>query len=129
MTEIQYQIQGEPRPLTLVDSTPSIILSDEYEYPFIIASIPVRGVRGFTGATGAVGPTPTPFSETLSGVHNGVNTDFALTHACVPNSLMVFRNGLMEVASIGYSLVGATVSFTTPPLTTDLITVTYYIQP
>lgn len=130
MTEIEFQVEIERRrPQTILgDPTPSVVLSDEYDYPFIIAAVPLRGRAGDQGEIGPTGPPATPFSEVLTGVQDGVNADYELTHPAVPHSLMVHRNGLCEVAGIGYTLAGASLQFTTPPLATDLVTLTYYIQ-
>ena len=131
MTEIEFQVEIERRrPQTLIgDPAPSVLLSDEYEYPFIIASVPTRGPRGYQGETGETGPLPTPFTEILDGVQDNATVLYDLTYQPSPGSTRVSRNGLLEVEGIGYTLAAATITFTTPPLATDLITVTYYIQP
>lgn len=142
MTDIEFQVEVQHRrPNAIIQSVgPTIVLEDDYDYPFIIAAVPLRGRRGFTGdkgdkgdtgdpgAPGAPGEPPELFSEILDGTQDGVNLDYELTHPAVPYSLMVVRNGLCEVAGVGYTLAGASLQFTTPPLATDLITLTYYIQ-
>ncbi|MGI9162287.1 MAG: hypothetical protein ACR2JI_05095 [Mycobacterium sp.] len=96
------------------------------------------GSRGATGTTGPTGPTG-PIGETgpggasyeliaeeLSGVQDGVNDVFTITQIPAPNqAVQVFRNGLLEIPVVCYAVADDMVTFTTPPLADDVLTVIY----
>lgn len=136
MSTIVFQLEVESRRVdTIIGSgtgtpvtTPSLV-RDEYS-TFIIAAVPQigqRGVQGPVGAVGPAGPVAIAVAEIPAGVSNGVNLAFTVSRNFIPNSLQVFRNGLLELIGVGYTLSSTTLTFTTAPLVTDLITVTYYI--
>ena len=57
---------------------------------------------------------------------NGVNVTFPLADvADLSQSIQVFRNGLLEVLGVGYLVTEGSVTFTTPPLDSDVIAVVY----
>lgn len=61
---------------------------------------------------------------------NGVNTILPLGHtARIDQGMQVFRNGLMEIPGLGYISSAGFVTFTTPPLPTDVITAVYQKDP
>lgn len=67
----------------------------------------------------------TPIVETQSGI-----TNFDLILAVTPLSytpLTIFKNGLYQVITDDYTRVGATITFTTTLVSTDKVTVIYYI--
>lgn len=69
---------------------------------------------------------PETYSGVLAGVQNGVATVFALPEpAATPTQIEVYRNGLREVYGIGFTATASQLTFTTPPLSTDVIAVSY----
>lgn len=90
-----------------------------------------QGPIGPQGATGATGPVAQWFTQVITN-GDGVTTSFLLSHqAASTASINVFRNGLAEVNGIGFLVEAAAgttaVTFTTAPLATDVIAVTYEI--
>ena len=85
------------------------------------------GPRGPVGETGPPGLTYIAISEVLPAqFQNGVNVTFPLADvADLSQSIQVFRNGLLEVPGIGYLVTEDSVTFTTPPLNSDVIAVVY----
>ena len=87
------------------------------------------GPPGATGASGLPGPPGSDLlsSEVLSGDYqDGANTVFPLSHvADLSQAFQVFRNGLLEVQGHGYTVTPTHVTFTTPPLGDDVLTVIY----
>ncbi len=86
-----------------------------------------------TGPTGASGPPGTPgtlgvsISEVLPAEYqDGVNDTFPLSvSADLSQAFQVFRNGLLEIQGHGYLVTPTHVTFTTPPLDSDVLTVVY----
>lgn len=82
------------------------------------------------GPSGPVGPAAAIRVDVIEG-GDGATTSFLLSQATTSDSsVQVFRNGLAEVNGIGFLVETAAttaVTFTTAPLDTDVITVTYQI--
>lgn len=73
----------------------------------------------YTGTSTAV-----VFSESPAGATNGVNTVF--TAANVPSgNLEVYRNGQLQTPGTQYSVAGANITFASPPLTGNIILISY----
>lgn len=91
------------------------------------------GPRGETGATGATGARGEPGSSSItvcdvlpSQNQNGTNVTFSLSQtANINHAVQVFRNGLMEIPGQGFLVTSTSVTFTTPPLDSDVLTVVY----
>jgi len=88
-------------------------------------------VAGPQGRQGDPGRGVVPFSEILAEC-DGATTTFLLSQVAISlSSVQVFRNGLAEVAGIGFALaytgLGTTVTFSTAPLSSDVVAVTYHI--
>ena len=68
--------------------------------------------------------------EDESGNCNGAQTDFTLDSTPIANSVQVFLNGQYQTEGSGkdYTLSGTTVSFTTAPLTGDILVIHYVIN-
>lgn len=67
--------------------------------------------------------------EVPSGTLNGTNTTFTTSHNYVPGTIEVFRNGLREHLSIGFTEASAnTIAFSTAPLSSDDVLVNYTAQ-
>ena len=67
--------------------------------------------------------------ETPSGTQNGSNITFTMAHNYQTNTISVFRNGLREQISVGYTESSAsTIAFTTAPLSSDVLLVDYLAQ-
>jgi hypothetical protein len=98
-------------------------------------TVPTVGATGAIGATGVRGPQGIPgtsggvlvFAEIPAGVQNGINTNFTLAHIPVIGSTAVYRNGLREFYGVGYTLSGATLVFSAPPLFSDTVTIDYAV--
>lgn len=84
-------------------------------------------LRGPPGAPGAGGGGALAVGESPSGTRNGTNATFALSQAFSPGSTSVFRNGLREQLGVGYTESSPQIVFTTPPLSSDVITVDYLV--
>jgi len=65
--------------------------------------------------------------EDESATCDGIEVNFTLSNTPVANSLQVFLNGLLQQEGSGkdYYLVGTTVTFTTAPLTNDILLIHY----
>lgn len=92
----------------------------------IIETMGPRGPKGDTGPAGRPG-TSVQISEVLSTEYqDGVNVTFPLSNnADLSQAFHVFRNGLMELPGHGYLVTPTHVTFTTPPLGDDVLTVVY----
>ena len=92
----------------------------------VVDSIGPRGPQGEKGEPGPPG-TSVRISEMLSVEYqDGVNTIFPLSnHADLSQAFQVFRNGLMELQGYGYLVTPTHITFTTPPLNSDVIAVVY----
>lgn len=85
------------------------------------------GEPGEPGPPGAGGDGAQAVGESPTGTQDGINSTFALSQAFRPGSTSVFRNGLREQAGVGYAESSPQIVFTTPPLSSDLITVDYIV--
>lgn len=92
----------------------------------------VQGPAGPQGATGPPGPTSTPALITQALFGDGTTENFQLD---IPTSstasVQVFRNGLAEIAGVGFTTSSdggnTIVSFSTVPLVDDEVQVVYQI--
>lgn len=82
---------------------------------------------GPQGPPGPTGPAAFANSYTLPAQNqNGTTTVFNLpSDADLTQDVQVFRNGLLEAPDTGYTLTSTGVSFTSAPLTTDVLIVVY----
>lgn len=91
--------------------------------------IRVDGSTGPCGSSSGSGGGPGfADQETPTGAANGSNTVFTLAQAPSPaSSLQVYRNGILQRATVDYTLDGATLTFgsLSVPQTGDLLTATY----
>jgi hypothetical protein len=95
--------------------------------------LPDAVVIEMTGPEGPQGPPGPPGSggllvaEVLSiEFQDGVNNTFPLsTDADLSQAFQVFRNGLLEIQGHGFLVTPTHVTFTTPPLDSDVLTVIY----
>lgn len=90
--------------------------------------VETMGPRGPKGDAGPPGPAANPAtSEVLPAEsQNGINTTFSLSGTIdLSHAIQVFRNGLLEIQGHGYLVTPNTVTFTTPPLDSDVIAVIY----
>lgn len=94
-----------------------------------VTIVETMGPPGPPGERGPAGPPGNDFivSETLSSApQNGVNAVFPLSSSAdLTRAFQVFRNGLMETPGDSYLVTPTHVTFTTPPLDTDVLTVIY----
>lgn len=104
----------------------------EIEQPVIEVEISESIVDAIlvAGPTGPRGPSPQVQAEVLEG--DSTTLSFTLSHVTVSDhSVQVFRNGLAEIIGIGFfvetSASTTVVTFTTAPLDTDEVSVTYHI--
>jgi len=92
----------------------------------VVESTGPRGERGERGPSGPPGTHVQIFRVLPAEFQNGVNATFELTDpADLSQAFQVFRNGLMEVPGHGFLVTPNSVTFTTPPLSNDVLTVVY----
>lgn len=112
-----------PAAVALEIATPAVdVTPDPSGAQVIVVAIP-----GPAGPAGQPGDGAGVFNETPTGVKDGVNTTFTLAHTPAVWSTTLYRNGLREVLTVGYTVTGSSVTFTTPPLSSDVLTVDYLI--
>ena len=92
----------------------------------------VQGPAGPQGATGPPGPTSTASLITQALFGDGTTEDFELDiPTSSTQSVQVFRNGLAEIAGVGFTTssdgANTIVSFSTVPLVDDEVQVVYQI--
>lgn len=91
-----------------------------------------RGPVGATGAAGATGPAgeivePT-FHTAVLPAGDGVTVSFPLpVVARFPSQILVSRNGLFEVPGVGFTATASDVTFSNPPLDSDVVAVFYQV--
>lgn len=92
----------------------------------IIETMGPRGPKGDKGDRGAPG-SDLLISEVLSSDYqDGENVLFPLSNSAdLSQAFQVFRNGLLEIPGHGYLVTPTHVTFTTPPLGDDVLTVIY----
>lgn len=98
-----------------------------------VESSPVVDAVLIEGPQGPVGPAGPPMEvrvQTLEG--DGITEDFQLDALAVSNlSVQVFRNGLAEIAGVGFTTSSdgdnTVVSFSTVPLADDEVQVVYQV--
>ena len=102
---------GGLRRATVADTNPTVL---------VVETMGPQGPPGPPGTSAAV-------SEVLSAEdQNGINDTFPLSNIIdTTKAVLVFRNGLVEVQGLGYLVTPTSVTFTTPPLGSDVLTVVY----
>lgn len=92
-----------------------------------VVIVETMGPQGASGQPGPAGTGSLSISEVLSAEYqDGVNDTFPLSNpADLSQAVQVFRNGLLEIQGHGYSVTSTHVTFTTPPLDSDVLTVIY----
>jgi hypothetical protein len=74
----------------------------------------------------ATASTPAAVRETPSGTLNGSNTSYTLTYTPNPAaSLTLWLNGVEQIAATDYTISGASISYTFPPKSSDLMVAEY----
>ena len=88
------------------------------------------GLVGPRGLQGVAGKTYVNRSEIISqSLQNGTRLTFPLTYlSAFPTNIQVFRNGLMEMYMIGYTSTATNLTFTTAPLSSDVIIAVYQVE-
>lgn len=107
------------------------VVSVELESPAADVVL-VQGPQGPRGATGPPGPTTTAALLTQMIAGDGATGEFELdVRAASDASVQVFRNGLAEIAGVGFTTSSdsetTVVSFSTVPLVDDEVQVIYQI--
>lgn len=92
------------------------------------AQVIVVATPGPRGLPGPAGDGTQVFNETPSGVKDGANAVFTLAHTPQVGAVSVYRNGLREVLGVGYTVAGSNITFSTPPLSSDVLTVDYLME-
>lgn len=85
------------------------------------------GPPGQTGPRGASGSGAQIYGETPAGTQDGVNETFTLANTFQAGSTSVYRNGLREKLGICYTESSPDITFTTAPLSNDVLEVDYLI--
>ena len=107
--------------VTVTDSAPvSVTVTD----PDPIEIVGFLGPMGPTGPRGAGNET---VSQVISAsLQNGVTATFTLSQAAdITQAVQVFRNGLLEIPVVGFTVTQNSITLTTPPLNSDVIAVIY----
>jgi hypothetical protein len=113
-----------PAAVALEIATPEVDVTPDPDGAQVI----VVAVPGSPGQPGPPGDGTPVLNETPTGVKDGSNTVFTLAHAPQAGSTGVYRNGLREVLGVGYILAGSNLTFSSPPLSSDEITVDYLME-
>lgn len=113
-----------PAAVTLEVATPAVDVTPDPDGAQVI----VVATPGPPGPAGPPGDGAQVFNEQPSGTQNGVNVEFTLAHTPQTGSTSVYRNGLREVLGVGYSVSGSDITFTTAPLSSDVLTVDYLME-
>lgn len=92
------------------------------------AAVILVAAPGPPGPPGAPGDGAQVFGETPTGVKNGINTTFGLADTPRSGSTAVYRNGLRERLGVGYTESGTDIVFSTPPLSSDDLSVDYLME-
>lgn len=67
-------------------------------------------------------------TEIPSGTKNGSNPTFTVSQPYVSGSMAVYRNGLREIVTVGFDETSSTtITFSTPPLASDDLSIEYTI--
>jgi len=100
---------------TGVESSPQVVVVEE------------MGPAGASGAAGPPGVGGLAVAEIIAAEYqNGVNATFPLSvTADLSQAIQVFRNGLMETPGDSYLASPDYITFTTPPLDSDVVAVIY----
>lgn len=80
----------------------------------------ILNIPQYSGGSGA-----TYFKEIPSGSINSSNTSFSITHTPASNTFSVFRNGVMQVPSVDYTISGTTITYLYAPSTGDTLYTIY----
>ena len=68
----------------------------------------------------------TPKEEVPSGVIDGDNAEFLLSHTPISGTLLIFLNGVEQAETSQYTLSGRTITFILPPVEGDELSVNYF---
>jgi len=81
------------------------------------------GVTGILPiANGGRGTSNPPvFNEVPSGTINGSNTTFTLANTPTAGTVLIYRNGLLQVPSVDYTISGSTITYLYAPSTGDVL--------
>jgi hypothetical protein len=63
--------------------------------------------------------------QTITPDNDGVNTIFSLDYSTTAEGIIVSINGTLQQPGVAYTVVGNLITFTEPPLSTDIISVRY----
>jgi hypothetical protein len=108
--------------VTFADQQPYVSVRTDQPTPWGVVII--AGPQGIAGPAGQGEPVTQIINKTLQ---TGA-TVFALTApARATNAIQVFRNGLAEIAGVGFTATTTAITFTTAPLSGDDIVVRYEI--
>lgn len=104
-----YPVYGNNVVVTCQAQVRNCLLSAAVLTPFLPSAMPIPA-----------------YHSSLQGVQDGVNTTFTLFHTPNdPQSLFLFKNGLLQRAIIDFTLVGPTINFLTPPAIGDILEGSY----
>jgi hypothetical protein len=92
-----------------------------------LATSVVASGGGLTGGAGTGLSVQFAMGEQLSGTVDGSNTSFSIANTPAGSKVMVFRNGLMQVAGgTDYTLSGTSVTFASAPASGDDLRAVYF---
>jgi hypothetical protein len=110
--------------VVVADSAPiGVLVAD----PEPVGVVTVLGPVGPVGERGPAGAGGSLVCEVLSAqLQNGVTATFVLANAVdTSQAVQVFRNGLLEVPGVGFSFSSVSITFSSPPLGSDVVAVVY----
>jgi len=83
--------------------------------------------NGGTGSATAIYVLLTAFvdGEVPSGIMDSSNPTFTIANTPITGSVQVFWNGIKLRATVGYTIIGTTITMTTPPDNGDVLEVYY----
>lgn len=108
----------------------SVVVADSVPVGVLVADpepVGVVTVLGPAGPVGPRGPGGSAVSEVVSQqLQNGVVLTFVLANAVDGSqAVQVYRNGLLEVLGVGFSVGLNSITFSSPPLSSDVVVVVY----
>lgn len=77
------------------------------------------GIATIVASTIAPAPAPVELREVPAGTLNGTNATFTLSFTPSPSDLMLTLNGVGQNPAVDYTISGATITFTVPPVSSD----------
>lgn len=119
-----FEVEVDGRQANVEVTSPVVAIEQVTEPRVIFAATP-----GAAGSQGPPGEGVQVFGEIPTGTRDGVNAVFTTANPYRATRTAVYRNGIREIRGTCFTESGAAeITFSTPPLDTDDITIDYIIQ-